>query len=188
MKVLAINSGSSSLKYQLYDWNNKSVISNGLIERIGDDSNFIYSNNGNKKVKVKIECNNHSDAINIIIKHLLNKEFGLIDDINEISGVSHRIVHGGDTFNKSVLINESVMEKLKELSSLAPLHNPANIMGINAITKLLPNIPQVAVFDTAFHQTMPQLSYEYGEQIKKSGVTVFMGLVICMLHTVLLHY
>jgi len=161
MKVLAINSGSSSLKYQLYDWNNKSVISNGLIERIGDDSNFIYSNNGNKKVKVKIECNNHSDAINIIIKHLLNKEFGLINDINEISGVSHRIVHGGDTFNKSVLINESVMEKLKELSSLAPLHNPANIMGINAITKLLPNIPQVAVFDTAFHQTMPQSSYEY---------------------------
>lgn len=161
MKILAINSGSSSLKYQLYDWDNKIVISSGLVERIGNDSNFVYSDHGSKKVKVKIECKDHSDAVNTVIEHLLNKEFNLINDINEISGVSHRIVHGGDIFNKSVLITESVMEKLEGLASLAPLHSPANIMGIKAITKLLPNTPQVAVFDTAFHQTMPKTNYEY---------------------------
>ena len=161
MKILAVNSGSSSLKYQLYDWDNKKVISSGLIERIGDNSNFIYSDHGDLKQNVTVKCVNHSDAVKIILEHLLNPSLKIISNINEISGVSHRIVHGGDVFDRSVLITPETMKIINDLSYLAPLHSPANIMGVDAIMKLLPNVPQVAVFDTAFHQTMPQSSYEY---------------------------
>ncbi|MDR2933893.1 MAG: acetate kinase [Rickettsiales bacterium] len=162
MKILAINCGSSSLKYQLYDWNNKSVLSSGMIERIGEQSPaFIFSNHKEKKQEITVACTNHSDAVKIILNHLLNAENNLLKNISELSGTSHRIVHGGEFFSKSTLITPDVLQKIDDLSSLAPLHNPAHVIGIRAIQAVLPNIPHVAVFDTAFHQTMPASSFEY---------------------------
>ncbi|MEK7376089.1 MAG: acetate kinase [Candidatus Margulisiibacteriota bacterium] len=157
MKILALNCGSSSVKYQLYDWQQKKVICKGLVERIGASGG----------------CPNHSAAIKLVLETLVNKESGPLKVLKEISAVGHRVVHGGEKFRSSVLIDEKVLEAIKYVRDLAPLHNPPNIAGIEAAKEALPNVPHVAVFDTAFHQTMPPSSYLYAvpyEWYKMYGV------------------
>lgn len=162
MKVLVINAGSSSLKYQLIDMENESVLAKGLAERIGiEGSQVSYEVPGKEKIEIKEELGDHGDALNIIIKELLDPEVGVLDDITEIDAIGHRTVHGGEEFTDSIKINDQVIQKMEEYSDLAPLHNPANIMGIRAMQDLLPEVPQVAVFDTAFHTTMPDYAYVY---------------------------
>ncbi len=162
MKVLVINAGSSSLKYQLIDMETEEVLAKGLAERIGiDGSQVTYQPEGKDKIVIKEELKDHGDALNIIIKELLDEEVGVIDDITEIDAVGHRTVHGGEEFKDSVKIDGDVIEKLEEYSELAPLHNPANLMGIRAMQELLPEVPEVAVFDTAFHSTMPDYAFIY---------------------------
>lgn len=158
-KIIAINAGSSSLKFQLFEMPSEEVITKGLIERIGlNDSIFNITVNG-EKVQEVTDIPNHSVAV----KMLLNKltEAGIIKSLQEIDGIGHRVVHGGEEYNDSVLITEETLRKFEELSELAPLHNPANITGIRAFQEVLPNVPAVAVFDTAFHQTMPESSFLY---------------------------
>lgn len=170
-KVIAINAGSSSLKFQLFEMPNEDVITKGLIERIGlKDSIFTISVNG-EKVEEVTDIPDHSVAV----KMLLNKltESGIIKSLDEINGIGHRVVHGGEEFNDSVLITDEVLSKIEDLSELAPLHNPANITGIRAFQQVLPNVPAVAVFDTAFHQTMPESSFLYSlpyEYYKEYGI------------------
>lgn len=162
MKVLVINAGSSSLKYQLIDMENEKVLAKGLAERIGiDGSQVTYQPEGGEKIEIKEELGDHGDALNVILKELLDPEVGVIEDIHEIDAIGHRTVHGGEEFTDSVKINDKVIQKLEEYSDLAPLHNPANLMGIRAMQELLPEVPQVAVFDTAFHTTMPDYAYVY---------------------------
>lgn len=162
MKVLVINAGSSSLKYQLIDMETEEVLAKGLAERIGiEGSSVTYEANGEEKITIEETLNDHGDALNIIIKELLDDEVGVIDDITEIDAVGHRTVHGGEEFTDSVKIDDKVIQKMVEYSDLAPLHNPANLMGIRAMQELLPDVPQVAVFDTAFHTTMPDYAYIY---------------------------
>lgn len=160
MKVLVLNCGSSSLKYQLIDMNGEKVLASGLCERIGIDGRL--SHKGKEKYEAEIKMKDHQDAIKIVIDAILNKDYGVIDDIKEINTVGHRVVHGGEKFAKSTIINDEVIQAIKDCSELAPLHNPANLMGISACEKLMPGIKQVAVFDTAFHQTMPPKAYIYG--------------------------
>lgn len=161
MKILVLNSGSSSLKYQLIDMENEKVIAKGLCERIGiKDSVLSYKNEKIKK-EITLDLKNHEVAIKMVLDMLMDKEIGVIGDINEISAVGHRVVHGGEKFNKSVVINDDVIEAIRECIDLAPLHNPANITGIKACQALMPNTPMVAVFDTAFHQTMEKGAYLY---------------------------
>ena len=156
--VLAINAGSSSLKFQLIRMPEETLVTKGLIERIGiKDSIFTIEVNGEKIKDVKDI--NHEEAINIMLDSF--KQHGIIDDINDIAGTGHRVVHGGELFPTSALVTDKVEEQIESLSELAPLHNPANLMGIRAFRKLLPNIPHVAVFDTSFHQSMPEQSYLY---------------------------
>jgi acetate kinase len=170
-KVIAINAGSSSLKFQLFEMPNEEVITKGLIERIGlKDSIFTISVNG-EKVEEVTDIPDHAVAV----KMLLNKltESGIIKSLEEINGIGHRVVHGGEEFNDSVLITDEVLSKIEKLSELAPLHNPANITGIHAFQQVLPNVPAVAVFDTAFHQTMPESSFLYSlpyEYYKEYGI------------------
>lgn len=170
-KVIAINAGSSSLKFQLFEMPNEDVITKGLIERIGlKDSIFTISVNG-EKVEEVTDIPDHAVAV----KMLLNKltESGIIKSLDEINGIGHRVVHGGEEFNDSVLITDEVLSKIEVLSELAPLHNPANITGIRAFQQVLPNVPAVAVFDTAFHQTMPESSFLYSlpyEYYKEYGI------------------
>ncbi|WP_180536302.1 acetate kinase [Staphylococcus haemolyticus] len=157
--VLAINAGSSSLKFQLIRMPEETLVTKGLIERIGiKDSIFIIEVNGEKIKDVK-DIKDHEEAINIMLDSF--KQHGIIDDINDIVGTGHRVVHGGELFPTSALVTDKVEEQIESLSELAPLHNPANLMGIRAFRKLLPNIPHVAVFDTSFHQSMPEQSYLY---------------------------
>jgi len=162
MKILVLNSGSSSLKYQLFDveGENYKVIAKGLAERIGIDGSMVsikYANGDKKTVTVNLPT--HNEALQEVFNLLLN---GAISGLDEISAVGHRTVHGGEKFKSSVLINEDVIKTIEDLSQLAPLHNPASVLGIRAVQKALPNIPQVAVFDTAFHQTMPKEAFLYG--------------------------
>ncbi|MGG7621010.1 acetate kinase [Bacillus coreaensis] len=170
-KVIAINAGSSSLKFQLFEMPNEEVITKGLIERIGlKDSIFTISVNG-EKVEEVTDIPDHAVAV----KMLLNKltESGIIKSLEEINGIGHRVVHGGEEFNDSVLITDEVLSKIEDLSELAPLHNPANITGIRAFQQVLPNVSAVAVFDTAFHQTMPESSFLYSlpyEYYKDYGI------------------
>lgn len=173
MKVLVINAGSSSLKYQLIDMNTKELMAKGLCERIGIDGSLLkHTPAGKDAVKIEKPMPSHSDAINLVIEALVSKEHGVIADMSEIKAVGHRVVHGGEHFSSSVIITEEVKEILKECSVLAPLHNPANLIGIEACEQAMPGVPQVAVFDTAFHQTMPAeaytyaLPYEYYEKYK----------------------
>ena len=160
MKIISINAGSSSLKFSLFDMNDESVIASGLFERIGiDGSNYTIKFNG-EKITQEVELPTHVDAVNILLDKLT--DLNIISSLDEIHGVGHRIVQGKDVFKESVLINDDVMEKLEAIKGFAPLHNPANMLGIEAFRKVLPNVPMVAVFDTAFHQTMPEKAYMYG--------------------------
>lgn len=174
MKVLVINCGSSSLKYQLFNMEDESVMAKGLVERIGLEGSMLkHQPAGKDKVEITAEIPNHKVAIKVMLDALLHKDYGVIEDIREISAVGHRVVHGGEKFSGSVLIDDKVMEVLKECISLAPLHNPPNIYGIEAVKELLPDVPMVGVFDTAFHQTMPEYAYIYGipyELYQKYGV------------------
>ncbi|MFY2157064.1 acetate kinase [Cytobacillus firmus] len=170
-KIIAINAGSSSLKFQLFDMPSEEVITKGLIERIGlDNAVFNISVNG-EKIKEVTDIPDHAVAVKILLDKLTN--LGIIKSLDEIEGIGHRVVHGGEAFNDSVIITDEVLAKIDELSELAPLHNPANITGIKAFQQVLPNVPAVAVFDTAFHQTMPESSFLYSlpyEYYEKYGI------------------
>ncbi len=158
-KIMSVNAGSSSLKFQLLEMPNEVVITEGIVERIGlNDAAYTIKYNG-KKDKLILPVLDHSAAVSILLEDLIKKE--IIKDLNEISGVGHRIVHGGEKFNKSVLVTDEVVKEIEILADLAPLHNPAHLVGIAAFKKALPNVPQVVVFDTAFHQTMPKENYLY---------------------------
>ncbi len=163
MKILVINAGSSSLKYQLIDAENETVLAKGNCERIGTDSAFIgFKAPSGDKIERKTQMLNHTQAFEAVKDALTDAEYGVVSNLSEISAIGHRIVQGGSYFDKSVLINNEVILKIKELSPLAPLHNPAALQGIEACTKVFgTKIPQVAVFDTAFHQTMPEKAYMY---------------------------
>ena len=159
MKVLSVNAGSSSLKFSLFDMANNNILASGVFERIGiEGSIFTIKFNGEKIVQ-EVELNNHVDAVNILIDKLISLD--IIKSLEEINGIGHRVAHGKDYFDKSTIINDSVLEKLREVKDMAPLHNPANLLGIEAFEKVLPNIVQVAVFDTAYHQSMDEVSYLY---------------------------
>lgn len=175
MKVLVLNCGSSSLKYQLIDMTDESVLCKGLVERIGIEGSVLKHEKDGLEGKHIVEepMKNHKDAINHVLNAIVDAKVGAVKDMTEIEAVGHRIVHGGEKFAKSVVVTEDVLESIKSVSDLAPLHNPANLMGIDAVTSILPNVKQVAVFDTAFHQTMPEKSYLYGlphELYTKYGV------------------
>ena len=161
MKVLVINCGSSSLKYQLIDMSNENVLAQGLVERIGIDGILTQKVEGREKYIVETDLKDHKVAIDLVLNTLVDKANGVMNSMDEISAVGHRVVHGGEKYSTSVVINEEVMKNLEDLVSLAPLHNPANIIGIKACMALMPNTPMVAVFDTAFHQTMPQKAFMY---------------------------
>ena len=162
MKVLVINCGSSSLKYQLINMEDESCLAQGLIERIGSEGSALTQKvEGRAKYIVKQNMHDHKDAIKLVLKTLIDETNGVIKGVDEISAVGHRVVHGGEYYSKSVLIDENVMKALEDCSKLAPLHNPPNIIGINACKALMPNTPMVAVFDTAFHQNMPEHAYIY---------------------------
>ena len=159
MKIISINAGSSSLKFSLFNMDDESVIASGLFERIGiEGSNYTIKFNG-EKITQEVELATHVDAVNILLDKLT--DLNIISSLDEIHGVGHRIVQGKDIFTESVLINDEVMEKLDAIKGFAPLHNPANMLGIEAFRKVLPNVPMVAVFDTAFHQTMDKSTYLY---------------------------
>lgn len=163
MKVLVINAGSSSLKYQLIDMDTKTVAAKGLCERIGIDGSKLTHKNKISDTETVFEkpMKDHSDAIAMVIDALVSPQCGVISSMQEIGAVGHRVVHGGETFADSCVIDDSVMDAIKDCIPLAPLHNPANIIGIEACAKLMPEVKQVAVFDTAFHQTMPKESFMY---------------------------
>ncbi len=163
MKVLVINSGSSSIKYRLFDMTDESLLAKGLVERISIEGSLIsHYPTGKKLMKKEIDIPNHRRGIELVIDALLNNEHGVIKDISEILAVGHRVVHGGEKYSGSVLLSDDVMDTLNEYIELAPLHNPPNILGIKVCQELLPGIPQVCVFDTAFHQTIPEHAYLYG--------------------------
>ncbi|MDY6012887.1 acetate kinase [Clostridium sp.] len=161
MKILVINCGSSSLKYQLIDMANEAVLAQGLVERIGIDGILTQKVEGRDKYVVETDLKDHQVAIDLVLKTLVDEKQGVIKSMDEISAVGHRVVHGGEKYSKSVLVNDEVLENLEDLVKLAPLHNPANIIGIKACQALMPNTPMVVVFDTAFHQTMPAKAFIY---------------------------
>lgn len=161
MKILVVNCGSSSLKYQLINMEDESVLAKGNFERIGEQEAFLtHKVNGNATV-IKKPVMNHTEALEVILEQFMNPEYKVIESLKEIDAVGHRIVHGGELFNKSVLIDEDVIGKIDKCAALAPLHNPAAILGIRACQKAMPGVPMSAVFDTAFHQTMPAENYIY---------------------------
>ena len=163
MKVLVVNSGSSSIKYQLFDMTDESVLAKGLVERIGiPDSIINHYPSGKEPVITHQDIPNHRVGIKLMMDALLHQDYGVIKDISEIVAVGHRVVHAGEKFSGSVLLTDEVMDALKECIELAPLHNPPNILGIEVCKELMPGVPQVGVFDTAFHQTIPECAYLYG--------------------------
>ena len=163
MKVLVINCGSSSLKFQLIDSESEQCLAKGLCERIGIDGSMItYAPEGGEKENTVTPMPDHTEAIRLVLEALTNPKTGVVKSLDEIGAVGHRVVHGGEKFAESVVINDEVMAAIEECNDLAPLHNPANLIGINACKKLMPNTPMVGVFDTAFHQTMPEEAYMYG--------------------------
>ncbi len=162
MKILVINAGSSSLKYQFIDITSKTVLAKGLCERIGiEGSNISQKANGKPDYSLKKPMNDHADAIQMVIDALTSSEHGVISSMQEIDAVGHRVVHGGEAFSGSVIIDEEVMKAIEDCIDLAPLHNPPNLIGIRACEKIMPGTPQVAVFDTAFHQTVPEKAFLY---------------------------
>ena len=163
MNILVINCGSSSLKYQLIDTESEKVLAKGLCERIGIDGGMhTYQPGGSDKIKTQVDMPDHTKAVKLVLDALTNPENGVIKSLDEIDAVGHRIVHGGEKFSKSVIIDDEVIKAIEECNDLAPLHNPANLIGVNSCSKLMPNVPMVAVFDTAFHQTMPPKAFLYG--------------------------
>ena len=162
MKILVINAGSSSLKYQLINMDTENVMAKGLCERIGIDGSRLNHTPGDAdKVVIEKPMKDHADAINMVIEALVSPEHGVISDMSEISAVGHRVVHGGELFSSSVVITDEVKKAVESCNELAPLHNPANLIGIAACEKAMPGVPQVGVFDTAFHQTMPKEAFMY---------------------------
>lgn len=175
MKILVLNCGSSSVKYKLIDLegNNQTILAEGGVEKIGLPDSFLKFKYNGEKVTIPASMPNHKIAIHIILDNLTSEKYGCIKHFDEIDAVGHRLVHGGEKFNKSVLITDEVIAKVKECYDLAPLHNPVNIAGVEAISEILPEVPQVGVFDTAFHQTMPDYAYMYAlpyEAYEKYGV------------------
>ena len=173
MKILVLNCGSSSLKYQLINMENEEVLASGKYERIGEDEAFITHKVNGKKIEIKHPAKTHEEAIDFTLKQLIHPEYKVIDNLDEISAIGHRLVHGGEKINKSVVITEEVVDVLKECIDLAPLHNPAGIIGIEACKKVMPGKPMVGVFDTAFHQSIPKERYIYPipyEYYKKYGI------------------
>ena len=162
MKVLVINCGSSSLKYQLIDSETEEWLAKGLCERIGIDGRIVYQPAGGEKEKLDSPMPDHTNAIKLVLEYLTNEKTGVLKSLDEIGAGGHRIVHGGEKFASSVVITDEVIKAIEECNDLAPLHNPANLIGIDACKKLMPSTPMVAVFDTAFHQTMPEKAYLYG--------------------------
>lgn len=162
MNILVINCGSSSLKYQLINSETEGVLAKGLCERIGIDGMLTYQPEGGEKEKSEIAMPTHTEAINAVLAALTNEKSGVIKSLSEVGAVGHRVVHGGEKFTSSCLINDDSMKAIEECNDLAPLHNPANLIGIRACQELMPGVPMVAVFDTAFHQTMPDVAYTYG--------------------------
>ncbi len=162
MNVLVINCGSSSLKFQLINSESEQVLAKGLCERIGIDGSLTYQPEGGEKVKSDKAMPTHTEAIQFVIDALTDENTGVVKSLSEIGAVGHRVVHGGEKFASSVVITDEVKAAIEECNDLAPLHNPANLIGINACEKLMPGTPMVAVFDTAFHQTMPEKAYMYG--------------------------
>lgn len=162
MKVLVINCGSSSLKYQLIDADSEAVLAKGLCERIGIDGRLVYQKTGLDKEVTEASMPTHKEAIQMVLDALHNPKSGAVADLKEIGAVGHRVVHGGEKFAQSVVLTEDVLKEIEACNDLAPLHNPANLIGIRACQDLMPGVPMVGVFDTAFHQTMPQKAYLYG--------------------------
>lgn len=174
MKILVLNCGSSSIKYALYDMDSKTVMTSGGAERVGLDGAFVKVKmpNGEKK-QIMHDIPEHTEGVKFIFSLLTDPEIGVIKDLKEIDAVGHRMVHGGEKFNKSVVLTDEVLEVFEACSDLAPLHNPANLKGVKAVSELMPGLPQVGVFDTAFHQTMPQYAYMYAipyELYEKYGI------------------
>ena len=174
MKIFVVNCGSSSIKYQLIDMKDESVIAKGLVERIGIEGSVLtHTPAGNDKVRLESAIPDHVDGIKKVLAALVDPNHGVIKSMDEIDAVGHRVVHGGEIFNESVVITDEVLKQIEDLSDMAPLHQPANVSGIRACQKLMPNTPQVAVFDTAFHQTMPPVAYMFGvkyEEYKDYGI------------------
>ena len=162
MNVLVINCGSSSLKYQLINSDTEAVLAKGLCERIGIDGRLTYQKAGGEKEVTEAAMPTHKEAIQLVLNALTNEKTGAVKSLAEVNAVGHRVVHGGEKFASSVVINDEVLKAIEECNDLAPLHNPANLIGINACRDLMPGVPMVAVFDTAFHQTMPEKAYLYG--------------------------
>lgn len=176
MKILVVNAGSSSLKYQLIDMENESVLAKGNCEQIGTESTFTHKVPSDKTKNIKalpMEMQDHAAALKIVLDTLVDAEHGVIGSVKEIDAVGHRVLHGGEKFSGSVLVDDKVEEAIKECFDLGPLHNPANLTGIKACQKIMPGVPQVAVFDTGFHQTMPDYAYMYAlpyEYYEKYGI------------------
>lgn len=174
MKILVVNCGSSSLKYQVFEMTAKTVLAKGLVDRIGlTGSSLTHTREGRDKTEIACEAQNHGDAVQIVIDALLHPDYGVVTSLREIDAVGHRVLHGGQKAIGSMLITAEVKEIIHECFALGPLHNPANLAGINACEKLMPGTPQVAVFDTSFHQTMPPEAYIYGlpyELYEKYGI------------------
>lgn len=172
-KILVLNCGSSSIKYALYNMDDKSVLTSGGIEKIGLPDSFLKLKCNGEKVKIDRPIKEHTEGVQFIFEVLTQGQYAVLKSLDELEAVGHRMVHGGEKFNKSVLLTPEVMKEFAACNDLAPLHNPANIKGVNAVSSLLPNIPQVGVFDTAFHQTMPDYAYMYAlpyEMYEKYGV------------------
>ena len=172
MKILVVNCGSSSLKFQLIDSETEEVAASGLCERIGLDGALIYKVNGDK-IKQEFDLPDHEVAIKKVLDTLLDKEIGVLTSLDEIGAIGHRMVHGGEKFSSSVIINEEIIKQIETCNDLAPLHNPANLLGVRACQEVMPGVPNVVVFDTAFHQTMPSKAYLYAlpkEYYEKYGV------------------
>ena len=181
MKVLVINCGSSSLKFQLIDSETEECLAKGLCERIGIEGSMItYAPQGGEKEKTTTPMSDHTEAIRLVLEALTNAATGVVKNLDEIGAVGHRVVHGGEKFAKSVIIDGEVLKAIEECNDLAPLHNPANLIGINACRKLMPETPMVAVFDTAFHQTMPEEAYLYGlpYEYYRNSLTFLQELII----------
>ena len=176
MNVLVINCGSSSLKYQLIDMDTENALATGLVERIGlEGANLTQKSEGKDKYEIVEPMKDHQDAIRLVLGALIDEKHGVIKSLDEINAIGHRVVHGGEKYAESALVTEEVMKDLEECAKLAPLHNPANIIGINACKALMPNVPMVVVFDTAFHQTMPEKAFVYALPYVSAKIAEAMG-------------